>query len=164
MGAGGGDATQGGKLATEEAGAGFVLLPRSLTGPRLPPRRGYGGGRSELVRGGGRTPAGGVGSRRRAVPAVGGRRAARLVYEHRCPRALGRWQLGAFSRRRASRGAPRNRPTLRGRPLPPPRPWALSGASSEPFTCQVPGKWKPPVLDVIGERRRACWRKKMRFP
>lgn len=109
--AGGGDATQGGKPAVEKAGAGFVLPPRvPLTGPRLPPRRGNGGGRSDLVRGGGRTPAAGVGARRRAVPAVGGRRAARLVYEHRCPRAPGRWQLGAFSRRRADRGAPRNPP------------------------------------------------------
>lgn len=108
--AGGGDATQGGKPAVEEEGAGFVLPPRALTGPRLPPRRGNRGGRSELVRGGGRTPAGGVGARRRAVPAVGGRRAARLVYEHRCPGAPGRWQLGALSRRRAERGAPRNPP------------------------------------------------------
>lgn len=83
--AGGGDATQRGKLATEEAGAGFGLLPRALlTGPRLPPARGNGGGRSEPMRGGDRTPAVGVGAQRRAVPAVGGRRAARLVYEHRC--------------------------------------------------------------------------------
>lgn len=109
--AGGGDATQGGKPATEKAGAGFVLPPRALlTGPRLPPRRGNGGGRLELVRGGGRTLASGVGARRRAVPAVGGRRAARFVYEHRCPRAPGRWQLCALSRRRAERGAPRNPP------------------------------------------------------
>lgn len=83
--AGGGDATQRGKLAMEEAGAGFGLLPRVLlTGPRLPPARGNGGGRSEPMRGGDRTPAVGVGTQRRAVPAVGGRRAARLVYEHRC--------------------------------------------------------------------------------
>lgn len=95
--AGGGDATLGGKLATKEAGAGFVLLPRALlTGPRLPPARGNGGGRTEPMRGGDRTPAVGVGARRRAVPAVGGRRAARLVYEHRCLRAMGRWQLPVF--------------------------------------------------------------------
>lgn len=65
------------------------------------------GGRSRCGAAG-RTPAAGVGARRRAVPAVGGRRAARACLRASLPRALGRWQLRAFSpaARRCSRGAP----------------------------------------------------------
>lgn len=127
---GGGDATQGGKLATAEARAGFVLLPRALlTGPRLPPRRGdrgreVGAGAGRRVgpqqlgwaRGAGRCPQWVAGAR------------PGLVYEHRCPEP---WVDGSsvlFPRPlAAARGAPRNRPTLRGRPPPPPAVGSFRG-------------------------------------
>lgn len=137
---GGGDATQGGKPATEEAGTGLVLLPRALlTDTRLPPRRENGGGRLELVRGGGRTPTAGVGARHRAVPAVGGRRAAQVVYEHRCPRALGRWQLGALSQRQAERGAPRNPPHPPRAPAPAPGRGLFPGRHQSHSLVRFPG-------------------------
>lgn len=163
VGAGGGDATQGGKLATEEAGAGLVLLPRSLTGPRLPPRRGTGAGgpswcgaavgpqQPGWARGAGRCPLWVAGARPGLFTSI----AAREL-----------WVDGSsvpFPGGEPREGRPGTAPPSAGA-RPRPRPWALSGASSEPFTCQVPGKWKSPVLDVIGERRRACWRRKMRFP
>lgn len=128
--AGGGDATQGGKLPTAEARAGFVLLPRALlTGPRLPPRRGdrgreVGAGAGRRVgpqqpgwaRGAGRCPQWVAGAR------------PGLVYEHRCPEPWVHGSSVLFPRPlAAARGAPRNRPTLRGRPPPPPAVGSFRG-------------------------------------
>lgn len=165
--AGGGDATQGGKPAMEKEGAGFVLPPRVLlTGPKLPPRWAVGERGREV----------GAGAGRRSDPSSrGGRTAqggARCGWQARGPACLRASLPGSsgsmaarcpFPAASRARGAPEPAPPSAG-VRPRPRPWALSGASSEPFTCQVPGKWKSPVLDVIGERRRACWRRKMRFP